>query len=1343
MRNRLTVNRLKIQRLMFKRWIAAALIPFLFCSLFLYAAPTMQASASTTHVFGTWTSVPSGTPYNLNSVTYANGEFMAVGDNGTILTSADGMNWTPEPSGTTNSLSTVAYSGGEFGITGQGTWMVSKDGITWSTPPSTVLPFQGIAQGSGTSVEIQGNSLVTSGSTSLYVSHPILHSVVYGDGKFVALGTIGTQQTVILTATDGVGWQLAAPTTITTPLYGLTYANGQFVAVGDNGTVVTSETGLGWTTQPVGTNHDLRSIVYANGKFVAVGVAGAIEVLTPPSLSAATVDGTSLRLTYDEALSSSGSLFPGVVTVDGTQVTVNKWVVQGNTVQLTLASAVNAGDTVTVSHYVRPGLALYSNTAGIVAPALTSQTVNNVTGASAAVTGVTLSQGTMTLTAGGATGTLTATVAPANATNQGVSWSSGNPAVATVDGSGVVTPKSAGTTTITVTTVDGGYAATCAVTVNPAVIGLITATPSAPSVPAGGSVTVTGVVYDANHNAVSGVKVNLTSSTGTFVGSNSMTVITDASGSFEGTWTAPKVSVETAATVTASVYGTSVASIVLPISIYPISTPGTGGTGSAAVTLSNLTLSNGALTPVFSSSTTSYTASVPYTTSSINVTPMLADSTATMTVNGTAATNGSAVTVPLSVEANSITVVVTAKDGSTQTYTVDVTRTPSAPTGLEASTSTSTGTTLTWTAEPGATSYNVYENGTKIDSTRTNNSQVTNLIPGMQYTFTVTAVNAGGESGQSAVATVKMASIGTIMMTVDNTNVFSGSTVTVTGVVYDANSVSVPFAVVDFTGTSGTLGSPSVTANVYGQFTENWTAPIVNTETPETVTATVYGTVYGPVTTNVIPTTLSFEVSTMPNISTMTLPDGTVGSLYSQTLDAVNGFAPYQWSVTSGNLPPGLTLDASKGVISGAPIATGTNHFTVQIKDMDGNTATQSLSITVNAVPTYIVTYNGNGATGGTVPTDRNTYTEGSSVTVLGNTGNLAKTGYTFAGWNTSPDGSGTSYAAGSPVTMRTSDVTLYAQWRANSSGGSSGGFSGGGTGGGSGSTGGNTSSGSNTNTSPELPTVVTSHMFSSDGGTIQKNQGNTMVDINVPQGAFTQPETLTVTAATPTQVTHWVSGLSKSSVAVVLGVNFSGATPTKPVTVTITNPIIMTYAQIYKLTSDGGLVPIKASISAGKAVVSFTSDPDFVVLNVEKGQRIITMAGQARIVPGWVQTDPLYGNKTTYMPIWYVMQMLKTLKINSTWDGDNWKLTTENHPILEKTSPGKGSMHLYLNGTLVQNVTGVYAKDPTTGKNTTYMPIWYVMQLLKTLNISSSWDGMTWTVTNNAAQSGNTSSAS
>jgi uncharacterized repeat protein (TIGR02543 family) len=83
--------------------------------------------------------------------------------------------------------------------------------------------------------------------------------------------------------------------------------------------------------------------------------------------------------------------------------------------------------------------------------------------------------------------------------------------------------------------------------------------------------------------------------------------------------------------------------------------------------------------------------------------------------------------------------------------------------------------------------------------------------------------------------------------------------------------------------------------------------------------------------------------------------------------------------------------------------------------------------------PSYSVTYNGNTSTGGSVPTDGTTYANGASVTVLGNTGSLAKTGYTFGGWNTLANGTGTAQAAASTFTMGGAAVTLYARWTINS----------------------------------------------------------------------------------------------------------------------------------------------------------------------------------------------------------------------------------------------------------------------------------------------------------------------
>jgi formylglycine-generating enzyme required for sulfatase activity len=87
-----------------------------------------------------------------------------------------------------------------------------------------------------------------------------------------------------------------------------------------------------------------------------------------------------------------------------------------------------------------------------------------------AVTGVTLIPKTLALLVGGEPETLTPTVSPANATNKAVTWSSNDEEVATVSANGLVTAVAEGEATITVTTADGGFSDTCAVTVHPSVI---------------------------------------------------------------------------------------------------------------------------------------------------------------------------------------------------------------------------------------------------------------------------------------------------------------------------------------------------------------------------------------------------------------------------------------------------------------------------------------------------------------------------------------------------------------------------------------------------------------------------------------------------------------------------------------------------------------------------------------------------------------------------------------------------------------------------------------------------------------------------------------------------------
>ena len=117
----------------------------------------------------------------------------------------------------------------------------------------------------------------------------------------------------------------------------------------------------------------------------------------------------------------------------------------------------------------------------------------------------------------------------------------------------------------------------------------------------------------------------------------------------------------------------------------------------------------------------------------------------------------------------------------------------------------------------------------------------------------------------------------------------------------------------------------------------------------------------------------------------------------------------------------------SEGYIDGT-IKISTHELSLIGKSKDApakNTAKLKL-----AVPTYTVTYDGNGADSGKT-TDNTAYATGAKATVKAN--GYTRDDYTFTGWNTKADGSGKSYAEGDPIEML-GNVVLYAQWTRNSS---------------------------------------------------------------------------------------------------------------------------------------------------------------------------------------------------------------------------------------------------------------------------------------------------------------------
>jgi hypothetical protein len=79
---------------------------------------------------------------------------------------------------------------------------------------------------------------------------------------------------------------------------------------------------------------------------------------------------------------------------------------------------------------------------------------------------------------------------------------------------------------------------------------------------------------------------------------------------------------------------------------------------------------------------------------------------------------------------------------------------------------------------------------------------------------------------------------------------------------------------------------------------------------------------------------LSIAVTAPPlQINTASLPGGRANVAYSVTLQGSGGVAPYRWSIVSGTLPPGFSLNATTGVISGTATRQGNFNFTVRLTD--------------------------------------------------------------------------------------------------------------------------------------------------------------------------------------------------------------------------------------------------------------------------------------------------------------------------------------------------------------------------------------------------------------------------
>jgi hypothetical protein len=208
----------------------------------------------------TWTWIEyAGTFDWLEGVVYDMSRFVAVGDAGDILTSADGLTWTNRTARVTDNIRGLLYANNQFMGVGDAI-VTSPNGITWTNIP---VPLR------------------TNTAKSWY------SGIAYEKNQFVVVGGAHDAQDssrfydTILTSSDGLTW-IDCHSGGTNPLSSVAYGNNQFVAVGDLGTILSSPNGITWTSRTSGTTNWLSSIAYGNNQFVAVGGGSPVTILTSP-----------------------------------------------------------------------------------------------------------------------------------------------------------------------------------------------------------------------------------------------------------------------------------------------------------------------------------------------------------------------------------------------------------------------------------------------------------------------------------------------------------------------------------------------------------------------------------------------------------------------------------------------------------------------------------------------------------------------------------------------------------------------------------------------------------------------------------------------------------------------------------------------------------------------------------------------------------------------------------------------------------------------------------------------------------------------------------------------------
>jgi len=255
----------------------------------LYVAVGNDGTMTTSPDGTTWTTRTSGFgTTDILNVTYGDGLYVAVGRDGKLTTSPDGTTWTTRTSGFgTTDIWGVTYGDGLYVAVGNdGTMTTSPDGTTWTTRTSGfgTTDIREVTYGDGLYVAVGSDGkLTTSPDGTTWTTRTsgfgttTIRGVTYGDGLYVAVGTSGT----LTTSPDGTTWTTRTSGFGTTTIRGVTYGDGLYVAGGDDGKLTTSTDGTTWTTRTSGFGTtDIYGVGYGDGLYFAVGTSGTLTTST-------------------------------------------------------------------------------------------------------------------------------------------------------------------------------------------------------------------------------------------------------------------------------------------------------------------------------------------------------------------------------------------------------------------------------------------------------------------------------------------------------------------------------------------------------------------------------------------------------------------------------------------------------------------------------------------------------------------------------------------------------------------------------------------------------------------------------------------------------------------------------------------------------------------------------------------------------------------------------------------------------------------------------------------------------------------------------------------------------